>query len=107
MAMRDKLHNTERQLLNAGKALNNELQNENNRLQIAQSELDQAKLVLEGKRQELSRIRAEAFDRITGSHLAGVIGDHPPHYEGGALNEQPPAYGTQENTATVASTGKS
>lgn len=82
MAMRDKLRQSEGQLHNAQRNLGDELHVEDERQRQAQAELDQARLLLDGKRQDLQHIRAEAFDRIVSGHLSGWgAGDQPPSYE--------------------------
>ena len=82
MAMRQRLRESEGQLLNAQRNLNNELHLEDERQRKAQAEVDRAKLLLDGKRQELQHIRAEVFDRIAGGHSSGWgPEEQPPSYE--------------------------
>jgi hypothetical protein len=83
MKMRDIIRDSQQQLMNAQQALNGQLRAANQRIRVEQAGADQAKLVLDGKREELQRVRAEAFNRIAG----GASADGPPGYEGA-----PPSY---------------
>ena len=78
MAMRDKLRQSEQQLLTAKQSLNSELRLEDERQRQTQGELDQAKIVLDGRRKELQRIRAAAFDLVGLGHLPSY---EPPSYK--------------------------
>jgi hypothetical protein len=53
----------------------------------AQSEVDVAKVILHEKREELQKIRADAFDYITSGEPLATIEGAPPTYEA-----DPPAY---------------
>ena len=82
VAMRRRLRESERKLLNAQGNLYRELHLEVERQQKARTELDEAKLLLDQKRQELQHARAEAFGRIVGSHSSGwETGEQPPSYD--------------------------
>ena len=84
MAMRDRLRQSEGKMDNAQRNLNNELHLQDEHQGSAQGELDQAKMILDGKRNQLRQIRAAAFDRIAGGGSAPVE-DLPPSHE-------PPSY---------------
>lgn len=85
MAMRSRIMDSMRQLTLAQASLQKEIAAQNVRVRDAQAEVNQAKTVLDGKREELQRVRATAFQRLANGEE--VSGARPPQY---AI--EPPAY---------------
>ena len=87
MDLRQRMHDSEGQLVRAQRGMEVELRTANERISNAQSEVDVAKVVLQGKREELQKIRAEAFDCIARGEPLAMVEGGPPNYEA-----EPPAY---------------
>ena len=68
--MRDKIRDSQNQLLQGQRRLVEELYAANARQKRAQEEVDQSKKVLDEKRKELQQIRSATFDRIAGEFPA-------------------------------------
>lgn len=85
--LRQRIRGLEAQLMRAQKGMDLELRTANERVGKAQSEVDVAKVILQGKREELQKIRADAFDCITRGEPLATIEGAPPTYEA-----DPPEY---------------
>jgi chromosome segregation ATPase len=83
MAQHDRIHETNKQLMQAMAQLKEQITMQSQRAQSAKSALNQASASMEEARNELQSIRAEAFERLSGGGInvgtAGNLSAPPPY----------------------------